>query len=681
MAILPSDTAPTTQLGKVLKLSVLAQNNVVAFANKVLAMQAVSTEIRNKMDHIDIAYARYKSSKASGTVDGVDNAAAKTACGNAFTDDRVTPPIVASQVDSYVAYLADVFLSGSPIFPVVSNPSNKKYAEQLETLLDDHASLGGYVRQLLLFLKDAVKYNRGAMECDWDAINQFSVAADFTTGTGRALQRQDKFFTKLKRLDPRNVIVDPNVPVGDLAELGDFAGYVEELSRTKLKRELNKLTAQGEVYNADRAMASSGSVTTGHSANFHTPPVISEYMSASGFKAGVDWDVWFDAGKQGKQRTASSYGTKFERFVLYARIQPADFGISAPQPNTPQIWKFVIINGQHLISAKRIVSAYDYLPILFGQPLEDGLGDQTQSIAEGEVPFQEAAATLFNIRFAAARRAVSDRGLYRDDMVSAEHINHPGAAAKIPVTVTSLSNLKLSDAYFPIPFSNRGLENVMQDAQALVGFSKELHGLNAPRQGQFQKGNKSVKEWDDTMAGSDGRMRLPALLLEHQFFSPLKSILVLNIFQYGSDAVVVSQKSGENITIKMDELRKQVLAFRVADGYTPKSKLASTEGIMQGLTLISTSPILQQQYGSSLPAMFAHMMSLMGVRGLEEYDPQYQAPAAAPALPGPGMAANGLQVPSGAPAGPSMPPGPQAIPPGPPAMPPQPGPGPMSPTP
>lgn len=637
-----NDTNPSDAKGRVLKLSVEAQRNVVQFAMQTLSTQSVGSDMRDKMDFIDIAYARYQATGDEPCSDGVDRAGS-TPCGNVFTEDRVTPPIVASQVDSYVAYLADVFLSGAPIFPVVSNPSNKQYAEQLETLLDDHASLGGYVRQLLLFLKDAIKYNRGVVECDWDAINQFSVAPDFDTGTGRALKRQDKFFTRIRRLDPRNVIADPNVPIGDVAELGDFAGYVEEISRTKLKRELLKLQKANQAYNQERAMNSAGSSSSTGTPNFHAAPIISDYIKSAGYKAGMDWDAWFSGEAKGKRRTGS-YGAKYERYVLYARIQPADLAIQAPQPNTPQIWKFVIINGQHLIAAKRIVSAYDYLPVLFGQPLEDGLGDQTQSVAEGEIPFQEAAATLFNIRFAAARRAISDRGLYRADMVSAANINHPGAAAKIPVTISVLSTMTLKDAYHPIPFSSQGLETVMQDAQTLVGFSKELHGLNAPRQGQFQKGNKSVKEWDDTMAGSDGRMRLPALLLEHQFFGPLKSILVLNIFQYGEDAVVVSQRSGENITIKMDELRKQVLAFRVADGYTPKSKLASVEGIVQGLTMISTSPILQQQYGPSLPGMFAHLMGLMGVRGLEEYDPRYQPPSNTPALPGAGMDANMLQA-------------------------------------
>jgi hypothetical protein len=159
----------------------------------------------------------------------------------------------------------------------------------------------------------------------------------------------------------------------------------------------------------------------------------------------------------------------------------------------------------------------------------------------------------------------------------------------------------------------------------IVAFGKELSGLNNPMQGKFQKGNKSVQEWNDTMGGADARLRLPALTLELQFFMPLKEILKLNLFQYGDDAQVVSQKDGASVTIDINKLKVKVLAFRIADGYTPKSKLASTESIANLLQMLMGSQLLQQQLGPMLPNMFAHIAQLMGVRGLQEYIP---APAA-----------------------------------------------------
>lgn len=611
-----------------LKISKESQTSLKSFMGKIIEYHISNkTEIVNKMDHIDRSYARYKETEASINTDGgIDVRAASTTCDVFDTKDSVVPPIVVSQVDAYVAYLADVFLSGTPMFPVVSTPGTRKMAEQLEVLMDDHAAIGGWAREFLMFFRDSVKYNYGALEVEWDSIDQFSSLGDYISGTGRRLEKGQKYYNKVKRLAPRNVIRDLSVLPGNLARDGDYAGYIERFSMTQLKRKLIKLQGQERAFNISEAM------NTGHiaaladgSLAFTADPQISNYIASRGYqnKFGVDWDAWVE-GKTGGRKTPK-YGASYEVATLYARIIPSDHGIRAPQPNTPQIWRLILVNNQVLVSAHRIISAYDWLPILIGQPVEDGFADQTQSVAEGEIPFQNAAETLFNIRFAAARRAVSDRAIYNSNYINSSHVNSKAAAPKIPVNISALNPIGLDQIYRQIPFDMRGTESTIQDAQTIVQFSKELHGINNPRMGQFQKGNKSVQEWNDTMGGSDARLRLPALALEHQVFGPFKSICALNIFQYGDNIALVSQKTGEVVNIDIAALRKAALSFRVADGYNPKSKMASTEMIQMGMQLIQQSPQLQQAYGSMLPSMFEHLMSLGGVRGLEEYNPKWQA--------------------------------------------------------
>ena len=58
-----------------------------------------------------------------------------------------------------------------------------------------------------------------------------------------------------------------------------------------------------------------------------------------------------------------------------------------------------------------------------------------------------------------------------------------------------------------------------------------------------------------------------------------------------------------------------------------RSKLASTEAIINLTQMISQSPILQQAYGMMLPNIVAHLAQLMGIRGMEEYNPQVQQAA------------------------------------------------------
>lgn len=609
------------------------QGHLIRHIQDILTVHKKETELRNKMVDIDIAYHRYQ--KTQNADDG------NVTCGNLLTDDNIVAPIVVSEVDSMVGYLAEVFLSGAPLFPIVSTPAKRKMAEQLETLLDDHATLGAYPRQLLMFLHDAVKYNVGAIEASWEAIDQFSVEGDYTQETGRKVERKAKHFTKLRRLDMYNTIWDKTVAPGDVALEGDYAGDIRIFSRLKLKRHIKKLTDAKKAYNVTDAFNNKQlDLVTGSVSNYYEHPTVNNYVGGKIPRNEVDWYKYF-----GDKAPVTGPGN-FELITLYVRIIPSDFEMIVPQPNTPQIWKLQSINGAVLIAAERVISAQDVLPIFFGQPVEDGLGYQTKSVAEGSIPFQQAATTLFGIRFAAARRAVSDRALYDPAMINPSDINARVPAPKIPVRGSAMKDKGLGSAYMQIPFDMRGTESAIQDVSTITAFSKELNGINGPRRGQFQKGNKSVSEWEDTMGGSDNRLRLRALTLEHQVFVPLKETLKLNIFQYGEDAVVVSQKNGEEYTVKIDELRKQVLSFRVADGYTPKSKMASTEMLTTGLNIIGQSQVLQQQYGASLPAMFAHIMQLGGVRGLEEYTPQAEQQAAQGNLAG-----NTLQtMESGAPA-------------------------------
>lgn len=605
-----------------------AQDTIIEYAARVITEHKKFNDYYDKMEVIDKAYARYVESvdPVTGIATGQGIDAATQPVGVVDMPSTV-PPIVISQVDSMVGYLADVFLSGSPIFPVVSNPNNKEYAEQLETLMDDHATLGGYARQLLIFLRDCVKYNIGAVEVEWSDVNQYTLADDLEKVNKQRLDKQTKKFNKLERLDIYNTIWDHNVSPGDVAAEGDYAGYIKVMSRTKLKRFLTRLSNNNKAFNVREALGSANQSNTSpeNLSNYRVHPDVNDYVKA---RKPIDGMNWYEYLTGSTEQNRGIRTGNYEVLFLYARILPSEFQLNGPQGKTPQIWKFIIVNNTVLVHAERVISAYDYLPILFGQPLEDGLGYQTQSIAEASIPFQEAAGTLFNIRFNSARRAVSDRALYDPTLISPGDINAPVPAAKIPVKSNSLDGTRtIKDAYHQIPFDPRGTESAFQDGMAISNFSRELSGLNNPMQGKFQKGNKSVQEWNDTMSGADARLRLPALTLEFQFFMPLKEILKLNIYQNGENAEVVSQKDGSTKKVDLDVLKTKVLAFRVADGYTPKSKLAGTDSIMQLMQILGQSQILQQQYGPMLPDMFAHLAQLMGVRGLKEYSPKPQQAA------------------------------------------------------
>ena len=64
----------------------------------------------------------------------------------------------------------------------------------------------------------------------------------------------------------------------------------------------------------------------------------------------TNWLAW--AGLSGSDNKIQ-YKDMYEVTTLYAKILPADFNMRVPAPNTPQIWKFVIVNNAVLLYAER----------------------------------------------------------------------------------------------------------------------------------------------------------------------------------------------------------------------------------------------------------------------------------------------------------------------------------------
>ncbi len=610
------------------RLSEKSQKSLVSLCRYALEENRKRNDFIDKMVFIDMAYARFKQQE-DDTTSGVDVRVGDVPCG---TLKDITAPIVVSQVDSFVAYLADIYCSGYPMFPIASSPKQRKEAQTLQSIIDTHAVLGGYPRQLLKFFRNCVKYNRGAIAVDWEPIERYSVLDDIMKPLDKSqVKKTIEHYTSIRSLDSYNTVLDPRVEeMADIPHDGEFAGDVRLFSRIKLIRTLQYLATTEYGYNTTQAVhstiggASNNPMPSFSGLYYREKPQISDIISNRSFRDyyDFDWSRWMESKEQ---RSGRPVRGMYEIATLYFRLIPEEHGIYSQNKDAPAIYKLMVVNNDKLICAKRIISAYDTLPVLVGQPFEDGFAEQTQSTAEMQVPYQDAVSKLINIRFHSARRAVADRGVYDPKMIDPSDINSPHPAAKIPIKPNSkLGGKGLQDAYYPIPYSEQGVQGVIQDAQLVIGMSGQQSGLNRPQQGEFQKGNKSVQEWQDTMAGSDNRLRLSPMTLEYQVFCILKDQIKLNIFQYGPTGIFHDMKTGEPIEVTETEitaLRKTVLYFKVADGYLPISKLAATNIIEKGLILIGNSPILQAAYGPSLPPMFAHLMQLQGVQGLEEYTP------------------------------------------------------------
>lgn len=573
-----------------------AQQGIVNFAQQCKDLFARNWNVREQFRKIDLAYMREQDLTT-------EQSRAKIA--NTYGDSRrfqnVTVPVVMPQVEAAVTYQAAVFLQGHPIFGVTANPQTIDEAVQMETLIEDQATRGGWVAELTKCFRDGFKYNIGVAEVCWARKVTAALETDMAFSTSQAKPTEVVWEGNcLKRLDPYNTIWDTRVSPVDVPEFGEFAGYIETKSRIALKQFIQELADKTNVKEAFESGA--------YDNTYFVPQLNPDALIDADLSASTNWLSW--AGLSGAD-TRIAYKDSYEVMTLYARILPSDFRLNVPSRNIPQIWKFIIINGQVLIYAERQTNAHGLLPVIFMQPNEDGLGYQTKSLATNVLPIQQITSAMWNSIIAARRRAISDRGIYDPSRIDAAHINNENPSAKIPVRPSAYGK-NVSDAYFPIPFRDDQSSILMQETQSLLNMANIISGQNPARQGQFVKGNKTLHEFSTVMANANGRDQLCSLLLEAQFFTPLKEILKLNILQYQGGVSLFNREMQQVVNIDPIKLRKAVLDFKISDGLLPSDKLLNADAFQTALQVIGSSPQIAQKY--NLGSLFSYFMKTQGAQ-------------------------------------------------------------------
>lgn len=595
-----------------------AQEALVQYHHQCCNLQAQNWNLRDNMKRIDLAYIRELDLTTEHQRAKIANR-----YGDSTKYQNITVPVVMPMVESAVTYQASVFLTGHPIFGVVANPANEDAALQMETVVEDQSIRGGWVRELMMAFRDGFKYNLFALEVNWDRVVTAALETDLGFSTKQAKPKEVIWEGNcLRRRDPYNLIFDTRVAPAEIYWKGEFAGFTELMSRIQLKSFINSLPdkmVDNIVPAFESGLGFSGISSVQSYGGFYIPQINPDSLidANRNAKVSTNWMAW--AGIAGND-SKIQYKDMYEVTTIYAKILPSDFGIKVPAPNTPQVWKFIYVNHQVLIYAERQTNAHGYLPMLFGQPLEDGLDYQTKSLASNVEPIQSVTSALWNANIAAMRRSISDRGIFDPSRISEAHINNPNPAAKIPVRPAAYGK-PVNEAYYPIPFRNDQAGLIMQDTQALLQMANVIAGQNQVRQGQFVKGNKTLHEFQSVMSNANGRDQLTSMLLESQVFTPLKEIIKINILQYQGGVSLFNRDLQKQVDIDPVALRKAVMDFKVSDGLTPSDKLINADTLQTAMQVIGSSP--QIAAGYNLAPLFSYFIKTQGGR-IQEFEKTQQ---------------------------------------------------------
>lgn len=525
--------------------------------------------------------------------------------GDSTRIQNVAVPIVLPQVEAFTAHMSSVFLTGNPIFGVVSSERYQDAAMQMEAILAKQSTKFQWKAELIKFFRNCGKYNLGACEVSWDSIVTPKLDTDVAFGTQGKPKHLVYEGNNFRNLDLYNTFWDVSVHPTNLATEGDFAGYNELLTRTQLMRRLDSL--KYVLTDNLQAAYESATPTAGLVNSYYIPQLNPEALAqVQNTQLGIDWFSWAGAQQDDKIR----YKGMYLLTTLYARIVPKEFNLKVPAHDKVQVWKFLVVNNSVLVYAERQTNAHDKLPIVMAVPLDDGVKYQTKGIGGNTIHTQQVASALMTSVLAARRRAVSDRGIYNPLYIDKEHISNSNPAAKIPLKPTAYGGVDMRNVYYQIPFSDDQSGILMQETRALMDMANDTTGQNKAAQGQFVKGNKTLHEYADIMGNANGRQQLAAIALEDQFFAPVKQICLVNILQYQGADELYHLDEQQDITIDPVVLRNAALEFKVSDGLVPTDKLINADSWQVALQVLGSSPSIAQEY--NINKMFSYLMKVQG---------------------------------------------------------------------
>lgn len=533
-------------------------------------------------------------------------------------------PIMQPHIDSLVAQLSEIFLTGYPIISAAADPENIDVATQIDALNAIHQQRYGWVDNLLIWLMDGVKYNINAAEVDWKRSTNYVFDSAASARANKPIRVKTEVSGNcIKRIDPYNLIYDTTVAPSQVHLGGEYCGYVERMNKIQFKMLVEQLD-RSSVMNFRAAAESKPADQLYHR------PSINNFVNLAEL-AGTQFNWFKFAGIDESNSSNIRFSGDYEILTMYMRVVPKDYAISVPMNTNVQIWKFIIVNNCQILYSEMQTNYNESFPLVISQPRNDGLTQQTKTMAELIEPIQSYTTTLHNARTSSLRRAVNDRALYDPSRIEPRYVNSPNPTAKIPVKPSAFGK-PMSDAYMPIPYRDDTAGLLTGDLLYVTAQAEEITGSNKAARGNFVKGNKTRTEFVDIMGNSASRVMLLAQSIHSQAFSWIKNMVRDNILQYQPNMTIADPTTGRRRDVDPNVLRSYGFEFKMADGMQPLEKINDPQSLLLAYQEVKGDPQLRANY--NMPALSSYIFKMLGANEVARFQvsqPQAQANAAAQA--------------------------------------------------
>lgn len=515
-------------------------------------------------------------------------------------------------ISTIVTHCMQVFCGQKPFFPLGANSKeaadNVRYMQAMVQFHNDQTKM---IMRLFQLLLDGELYGMGAVRCTWKTvygkkriIRPLSEAERMMYANNpqqmpsavRDYEERVIFAgNSIENIDPFMFFPDPNVPMCEVSEKGEFVFWREWVG----KHVLIRAQQEGLLKYVETVDPSQGSHHDSKWYNLSHRNVLTGGSSHAG-----------DSMRNNNILRSNSYMVDQGS----VEIIPNELGLG--DSKKPEKWLFTILNKKQIVQAEPLDLDHNRHPVEVSEPYSLGYGFGQPALGDYIGPIQDFLSWLLDSHIYNVRASLNNQWLYDPSKINEKDLKYPQPGKHIRLRPEAYgTDARLAVHQFPV---NDVTQNHMGDLSTFLKVGDMVAAVNDPMRGVTPEGGRrTATETRRVTDAAGSRLGVHAKLISQQAIVRIAEQMVKNIQQLQEEEIWLQVVGQEEFARIGPQLLMGDFTYTVHDGSLPLDKVASFELWKEILTGMAQSPLLMQTH--SLPRIFENVCSLGGAPNITSY--------------------------------------------------------------
>jgi len=534
-------------------------------------------------------------------------------------NDKSAPPAPAiilfpynfASISTIVTYCMKVYCSKKPFTPLGANgkeaADNVKY---MEAMLQYQYDMNKMIMRIFQLLLDGELYGLGVVRNIWaikrgkrrvirppNETERLSYANNPQDLPALLKDYEEKVIyagNETMNIDPFMFFPDPNVPMAEVSEKGEFVFWREYVG----KHILLEAERAGALKYVRTIEPGTGSTADDKWYNLSHRSAISGGNAHAG-------------GTEGRGQTGLHNSYKVDQGSC--TIIPLELGLG-PE-DYPVKYLFTILNKTQIVQAEPLDMDHGRHPVEVSEPYSLGYGFGQPSLSDYISPIQDILSWFIDSHIYNVRASLNNQWLYDPSKIDETSLKYPQPGKHIRLKPLAYgTDVRAALTQFPVNDVTRGH---ISDLATFLKIGDMVSSVNDSMRGTPTAGRRTAADARMTNESGFGRLSVHAQLISQMCLTRLTDQYVLNIQQFQEEdqwLKVIGQESYTNVGA---QLLMGNFTYTVHDGTLPLDRIGSFDTWKEILMGMAQSPILSRSH--SLPRIFEHVCALGGAPNITSF--------------------------------------------------------------